>query len=383
MAIDDNTIYGLSGAQIKDLPGKINAVKGLAKELTTDDYNWPVATPDGVAMWKLTTGIYSVASGTKIYVTSSDSSTSTYRGLFLLHNNGYQSSYLMVKGANALMRYWDINISGGTVRESFYIAQPVDNLNSVSEYVPLSANQGRVLKGMIDAITSFSYEVVQTLPASGENSKIYLLPIDESGGPADNIYEEYIWVDNAWEMIGTTEMDLTNYVQFSDLATVATSGSYADLNNKPTIPSVVQSAGSSTTDVMSQKATTWMIYSGGDTKKVQIGANSAATQEWGVAIFGNTSQQGTVAIGSGAAATARGAVALGMGANASAQGVFDIGLSGAGHSAQSNNGYNGSEYRLLSGLYDPQNAHDAATKGYVDNSIPATFTTNEWNALWA
>lgn len=49
---------------------------------------------------------------------------------------------------------------------------------------------------------------------------------------------------------------LSNKANSSDLATVATSGSYSDLSNKPTIPSVVQTTGSSTTDTMSQDAIT-------------------------------------------------------------------------------------------------------------------------------
>ena len=59
--------------------------------------------------------------------------------------------------------------------------------------------------------------------------------------------------------IPTKTSELTNdsnFVVSSDLATVATSGSYSDLSNKPTIPSVVQSTGSSTTNVMSQNAVT-------------------------------------------------------------------------------------------------------------------------------
>ncbi len=57
--------------------------------------------------------------------------------------------------------------------------------------------------------------------------------------------------------------DLTNnsnFVSSSNLATVATNGSYNDLLDKPSIPSVipsvVQTTGSSTTDVMSQNAVT-------------------------------------------------------------------------------------------------------------------------------
>lgn len=49
---------------------------------------------------------------------------------------------------------------------------------------------------------------------------------------------------------------LSGKVNTSDLATVATSGSYNDLSNTPTIPSVVQTTGSSTTDVMSQNSIT-------------------------------------------------------------------------------------------------------------------------------
>lgn len=49
---------------------------------------------------------------------------------------------------------------------------------------------------------------------------------------------------------------LSNKANSSDLATVATSGSYSDLSNKPAIPSVVQATGSSTTDTMSQDAIT-------------------------------------------------------------------------------------------------------------------------------
>ena len=60
----------------------------------------------------------------------------------------------------------------------------------------------------VGQITSFEYEVVQTLPATGEAGKIYLVA---NSGTTPNIYDEYIYVNNAFEKIGTTEMDLSNY----------------------------------------------------------------------------------------------------------------------------------------------------------------------------
>ena len=46
--------------------------------------------------------------------------------------------------------------------------------------------------------------------------------------------------------------------------------------------------------------------------------------------------------------------------------------------AANNNGYNNSNYRLLSGIYDGQSAHDAATVGQItpttDSSAPTSAT---------
>lgn len=64
------------------------------------------------------------------------------------------------------------------------------------------------------------FEIVQSLPASGNASTIYLL---SHGGTAPDVYDEYIWINNSWEKIGTTQVDLSNYVQFSDLVAITSS----------------------------------------------------------------------------------------------------------------------------------------------------------------
>lgn len=100
---------------------------------------------------------------------------------------------------------------------------------------------------LISAIPKFDIKVVQTLPSSNISpTTIYLVPSDSE---SSDIYKEYIYVNTNWELLGIQKSDLLNYynkteinnllsdkVNFSDLSTVATSGSYNDLSNKPTIP---------------------------------------------------------------------------------------------------------------------------------------------------
>lgn len=69
----------------------------------------------------------------------------------------------------------------------------------------------------IAAITSLSFEVVQTKPTQNiKTNVIYLIPKSES--ETGNIYEEWIYINNSWELIGTTNIDLSDYVTDSDLS---------------------------------------------------------------------------------------------------------------------------------------------------------------------
>ena len=100
---------------------------------------------------------------------------------------------------------------------------------------------------LISAIPKFDIKVVQTLPSSDISpTTVYLVPSDSE---SSDVYKEYIYVNTNWELIGIQKTDLSNYynkteinnllsakVNSSDLSTVATSGSYNDLSNKPIIP---------------------------------------------------------------------------------------------------------------------------------------------------
>lgn len=135
---------------------------------------------------------------------------------------------------------------------------------------------------------------------------------------------------------------------------------------------VVQTTGTSTTNVMSQNATTSMVFADPATaQKVSIGATqnngsyAVAVGYQSQIVSGNRG----VALGYRAEASANGAVAIGTGANAANVGEVNIGSSSTAY------GYNNSNYRLLSGLYDGQSAHDAATKGQLDSRVIGSLTS--------
>ena len=86
----------------------------------------------------------------------------------------------------------------------------------------------------IGGITTFNATIVTDLPTTDIDTHTIYFKSNSSSG--NNVYDEYMYINNNWELIGSTQIDLTPYAQSADLATVATSGDYNDLSNKPTIP---------------------------------------------------------------------------------------------------------------------------------------------------
>lgn len=71
-------------------------------------------------------------------------------------------------------------------------------------------------KADVSAIPKFAIEVVTELPTENiSNTTVYL--VKHAHGDKD-IYDEWIYVNNAWEKIGNTDVDLTSYLKSDDAA---------------------------------------------------------------------------------------------------------------------------------------------------------------------
>lgn len=104
--------------------------------------------------------------------------------------------------------------------DSGFITNIVDDL--VNYYTKSNTYTKTEVNALIGQIEGSHFEVVEELPAQGDSNVIYLVPRDP--GEEGNIYNEYIWINNDYEMIGSTDMDLAGYVKNTDYASSGAGG---------------------------------------------------------------------------------------------------------------------------------------------------------------
>lgn len=69
-------------------------------------------------------------------------------------------------------------------------------------------------------ITKLDFQVVQTLPSTGVKGTFYLIA---NSGRGQNVYDEYLWINNKYEKLGTREIDLSSYIKQSDMVAITNS----------------------------------------------------------------------------------------------------------------------------------------------------------------
>ena len=90
---------------------------------------------------------------------------------------------------------------------SNFITNSVNNL--LNYYLKSETYTKQEVNNLIGQIATLQFQVVSTLPQTGDSKYIYLVP--SSNPKTQNVKDEYIWVNNAWEQIGSTQVDLTGY----------------------------------------------------------------------------------------------------------------------------------------------------------------------------
>lgn len=103
--------------------------------------------------------------------------------------------------------------ASSNVSAAITVPTDVSDLNNDSGYQTASEVSAAIATA-ISGITGISFEIVQTLPATGDAGTIYLV---SHGGSGTDIYDEYVYVNNAWEKIGTTAADFTNVAYYDSV----------------------------------------------------------------------------------------------------------------------------------------------------------------------
>lgn len=101
------------------------------------------------------------------------------------------------------------------------VTVPTNNneLTNGAGYQTASQVQSAIADAVGD-ITGFDFQIVEELPGTGQKGVIYLI---SNSGTGQNIYDEYIWTGTAFEKIGTTDVDLSNYWSKTDLVAIQNS----------------------------------------------------------------------------------------------------------------------------------------------------------------
>ena len=150
---------------------------------------------------------------------------------------------------------------GGIDPTNYYTKDQVDALiadfvtastdDLVNYYLKSETYSQSEVDALIGAISQFHYEIYPTLASVTDPQTNVLYLIGPSATATGDLYEEYVYSNSTFVKIGDTSIDLSGYVTTTDLstaladytptaslATVALTGHYADLINKPTIPTV-------------------------------------------------------------------------------------------------------------------------------------------------
>lgn len=259
MAIDDNKSYGLKGSQIKDIANQVEGAKGIAKVLTSADYNWNSTTHnttepyDSVALWLLPAGIYRFNTGVSGYIGYNGSTqvwfNTSEKPLYMVTPRGtygvlivrWETDHLQGGSPFHVASTYSVTPVTQNITNIGNISLPIDALDSNNAKVALSAHQGNVLNGKIGDLTTLTTNnkgsivaAINEVNQENSYSTSYELNTEKTWIDGKTIYKKSISVaalpnasSQAYSFGGGTTVD--SVVRFEIIAHDSVSGDFIQI----------------------------------------------------------------------------------------------------------------------------------------------------------
>lgn len=104
------------------------------------------------------------------------------------------------------------------------LAGEIDALETSLSNVYTKKDTDNAIAAAIAAVDHLSREIVGTLPENANENVIYMVLRED--GTGQDVYNEYMYINGAWEIIGDTSVDLTGYAKTEDILVKSVSSDF-------------------------------------------------------------------------------------------------------------------------------------------------------------
>ena len=104
------------------------------------------------------------------------------------------------------------------------LAGEIDALETSLSNVYTKKDTDNAIAAAIAAVDHLSREIVETLPENASENVIYM--VLRGDGTGQDVYNEYMYINGAWEIIGDTSVDLTDYAKKEDIVVKSVSSDF-------------------------------------------------------------------------------------------------------------------------------------------------------------
>ena len=104
------------------------------------------------------------------------------------------------------------------------LAGEIDALETSLSNVYTKTETNNAIAKAIAEVDHLSREIVEILPENANANVIYM--VRREGGTGQDVYNEYMYINGAWEIIGDTSVDLTGYAKKEDILVKSVSSDF-------------------------------------------------------------------------------------------------------------------------------------------------------------